>query len=470
MAGNFDTQRAWDPQWDISTAERDPRLIKTNTDLNQTKIDLDTYTWMILEQSSGMSWEELERLKNALWERRALYLQELSKEYKIWVSEWWSELWLLRLASIDLLTKNIDASDRLDMIKQKIEPTLDEWLKEFTWLSQSSKNLIKISFLDQILSGDVPKLLNSMQWSALDFFDQYKNANKEDIVDFLKSLDSNPVDSGRATYVKTIFYDKWQENLNKIKVIWDRFWWKPPKDSNFDCSKINWLNISTIKLDENTKLTDIQTIENPNDPKRLWEIAIAIANSRDKIEKFMESVDSPHILRDNLLNLLNSPEPHASKWLELLMEVLLHLPVLWGFIKTYFWLEGDNPKLIFDNLKLQSRVYKSYMWVCALWVTRDERWVENKWVWIFKEVKLNRVQFDDVKSSMKDLNEYVWEDSKEIAKVFDWWIETKYWVIKFELGDAPSDAKGCLSADELNNIIKKWLKDVKREKWKNDKS
>lgn len=435
-------------------------LEKYGVDLKEYTYDQTKFWLQILKIELETTPEEL------LIEKKS---QELYKDFVDSQLQNWN---VEKIVSLESLSQSID-SDRIQSLREELEPILDKWLEKYTFLDGQNKNFIKLGFINSLLKSPVAEIGESLIGGVWKFIGKLSNVDPNNIQSISEALKDNPEDSGRTLALEEEFMKKWGSYTSKFDEIQAKF----AKDGITDAkeqqniiSHIDWfrnpvfieawaeqLDITKIDISKKEKNTS------PLDSKSLSEY---MQNSREKIAELSKKLNIWDKTGDVLYGLINEG---GTIWngVQKIVETLLKIPFLWKFLAIFLWLSTDPEKAI-SELRENGDNFKIFSSFTSLWVSKDKDGKTIEWKEPFKDIDLSGINFNASKKEIQKMKEYFWDTNKDELQTkwqeaFTNGIKKDDLILKFDISKAWEDKK--ITTKEFKEIINTGLKSFDTTKW-----
>ena len=411
-----------------------------------------------------------------------LELEWLKKELEWWNQDFdniWKKIyeeyletsleskWLESL-DLDILTQ-WEESQRLWDIKNQFEWFFDEKFSRYDFISNSQKELFKISIANKLINSQALWMWENIlwgfektvtnvseklvKWEYSQAMDQISNTTniKESWDIITQALNSN-----MEAYISQLNSIEWfihenhsDLNSNQLQNIFsniDSF-----KDPKYLENQFDTFDIKTV---------DFSKIDTFNSDVNVDNLKEYILQSKDNIHEKAKMLSKWDKVQEMVLDLIwDENFWWAMKWF---LGFLMDLPVIWNLISTFLWLNQNDPMWSLEKLSWK---YNFFEWLISQWKNGNE---EGKWV--FKNIDFWKQSFQENKWVIENIMDEIPQlNPKSINKFWqDWfsenWYELKWVNIKF---------KGLDNPDNYTNwILKQWvLNDILQEamvKYKND--
>ncbi len=420
----------------------------------------------------------------------------------------------MKAVSIDNVTTWIK-NDRLTNAKKAVNDKLDEQLRQYDFL-WDRKEMVKLVILDKIIQNPAAQRVKNYLESITNLF---KDPSKV-LTEWTSIIsEGNSVWKDVKDMVDNII-KPYTDLLDKInKKLSDHELWKNTDtyltseqkrklishiDFFNDPTKLEWgFNADDILKQMDDLLADPNKFNNSKeltdeDKKKLVEYMLV---SREHIESTLNDLQKWDKLKDMALNVawLNWPIWKMWKWI---IEFLLKIPILWGIIASFLWLD---PERAVDDFNEQILTHKTLKALKTFWIQKDKDWNKIKdWEKQFEWIDLSAINHNETKNELKRVNEFKnsitvpaeetknkTEESKKDDKKEDkkpetpttkpkfekdtdfWkeafsaqWIDKDWSNLKFEITN--EQKKDWITSEEFNKIIEDWFDAFEAGKTKKD--
>lgn len=192
-----------------------------------------------------------------------LLVEKKSQElYKDFIDEQLQNGNVEKIVSLDSLSQSIN-SDRIQALKEELEPILDKWLEKYSFLDTQNKNFIKLWFINSLLKSPVAEIGESLIGWVGKFIWKLSSIDPNNIQSISNALKENPEDSWRTLALEEEFTKKWSSYTNKFDEIQERFANENIADTKQQqniLSHVDWLRNPSL-IEAGAQWLDVKNID-----------------------------------------------------------------------------------------------------------------------------------------------------------------------------------------------------------------
>ncbi len=376
-----------------------------------------------------------------------------------------------KIVSLDSLSQSID-SDRIQALKEELEPILDKWLEKYSFLDTQNKNFIKLWFINSLLKSPVAEIGESLIGWVGKFIWKLSSIDPNNIQSISNALKENPEDSWRTLALEEEFTKKWSSYTNKFDEIQERFANENIADTKQQqniLSHVDWLRNPSL-IEAGAQWLDVKNIDfskkekntAPFDTKSLSEY---LQGSREKITELSKKLNMWDKTWDVLYSILNDGGS-IGNGVQKIVETLLKIPFLWKFLAIFLGLSTD-PKKAIEELNENKSNFKILSTFKSLWVSKDQEGKTVEWKEPFKDIDLSEINFNSSKKEIQKVKDVFWDVSEKDLpqkwqEAFSSGIKKDDFTIKFDISTAWDDKK--ITTKEFKDMVNTGLSGYEKQK------
>lgn len=412
---------------------------------------------------------ELEWLKKELEWGKQDFDNIWKKVYEEYLETSLETKWLKSI-DLDILTQWEESSRLLD-IKNQFEYYFDEKFSKYDFISNSQKELFKISIANKLINSQALWMWENIVWG----FEKTVTNVSEKLVkwEYSQAIDqiSNTKDIKKSWDILTQALNSNMEvYISKFNSI-QLYIQENHSDLNSNQLQNIFSNIESFKNPKylenqfetfDIKSVDFTKIDTFNSNVNVDNLKEYILQSKDNIHEKAKMLSKWDKVQEMVLDLIwDENFWWAMKWF---LGFLMDLPVIWNLVSTFLWLNQNDPMWSLEKLSWK---YNFFEWLISQWKDSDK---QGKWV--FKNIDFWIQEFQENKGVIEDImNQLPQLDWKWINKFWqDWfsekWYELKWVNIKFQGLDNPDNyTNWVLKQWVLNDILQKAMVKYENDIW-----
>lgn len=417
--------------------------------------------------------DELQDLKNELQSGGTNFENIGERVYEDYMETKLETKWV-ESVNLDLVLNGID-TPRLTEIKQEFEAYFDSEFKKYDFMSDSQKEIFKLSIVNKLLDSQMSSVGTDMMWKFSDKVTsaatklqegEYSQAMElvTDTSDFSEWSDimKATLDSCMKTYtqkldaISILIQQKYPAlSIHQLQNVFSNI--QEFKDPNFIENNFQNFDINSIDF---TKVDIFSSQINVDNFKSY------ILDSRNNIADVAEKLSQWDAMQETVLGLISDKNFWST--MKGFLWILMKLPIIWDMISTFLWLDKSNPMWSLEKLSWK---YNFLNWLLNQWKKESKSWFEEG-KWVFKNIDFGEQGFQENKKIIWEImNQLPNMDEKWISQFWQKsfskeWIQLKWIVLQFNwLDNSDNFDNWVMKSWVLVNILKEWLSKYNNDLW-----